>query len=58
MSFFDQVETTVANTRFLQAVNEKHAVRLNLKPHDQLTELEAELRKTVTLDKVFKQPLG
>ena len=42
MSFFDEVETTVANTRFLQAQEDTGAIVLPLKPRAQLDAVEGE----------------
>lgn len=42
MSFFDEVETTVANTRFLQAQEDTGAIVLPLKPRAQLDDVEGE----------------
>lgn len=42
MSFFDEVETTVANTRFLQAVEEHAPIALQLQPIEELLELEGQ----------------
>jgi hypothetical protein len=36
MSFFDEVETTVANTRFLQATDDDAPIELDLKPISEL----------------------
>lgn len=44
MSFFDEVETTVANTRFLQACEDSGPIRLDLPDFDSLTELDAQVR--------------
>lgn len=46
MSFFDEVETTVANTRFLQAAEDGDApVKLSSAKYDDLKEFEAKLKE-------------
>jgi len=49
MSFFDEVETTVANTRFLQACDDNAKVDLQLKPIAELAELEAKIRGSINI---------
>jgi len=47
MSFFDEVESTVANTRLLQALEDDAPVVLKLVPFEELTEFEIEYRKKI-----------
>lgn len=54
MSFFDEVETTVANTRFLQAVEDSGPVKLSLQPYEELTQLATALQAEVTLPQLLK----
>jgi len=55
MSFFDEVETTVANTRFLQAVEDSAPVSLELAPHEQLAEFEKTYRKNMAMRRTLKE---
>jgi beta-adrenergic-receptor kinase len=43
MSFFDEIETTVANSRFIQAKSDSEPVKLNLKPIEELEGLKRQL---------------
>ncbi len=40
MSFFDEVETTVANTRFIQASSQKRVVQMTFKDFETLSVLD------------------
>mmetsp|Transcript_37187 Transcript_37187/g.73056 ORF Transcript_37187/g.73056 Transcript_37187/m.73056 type:complete len:607 (+) Transcript_37187:51-1871(+) len=53
MSFFDEVETTVANTRLLQAQEFAGPIQLSFKPFEELSQYEAELRGNLTMDTVL-----
>ncbi len=44
MSFFDEVETTVANTRFLQAIEDTGPIVLKLTEFGQLHAIEGQAR--------------
>src|SRR4051794_29218671 len=54
MSFFDEVETTVANTRFLQAVEDSGPISLTLAPFEELKEFEGKLREKLTLRRLLR----
>lgn len=56
MSFFDEVETTVANTRFIQAGRDNQPVELDLPPIATLGYLDEELRKNYTNVRQMLQP--
>jgi hypothetical protein len=45
MSFFDEVETTVANTRFLQAIEDTGPIVLHLTPLHLLGSVESKNKK-------------
>jgi len=49
MSFFDEVETTVANTRLLQAERGRGEVRLNLRPFKELGKFADDYRNRLTI---------
>lgn len=54
MSFFDEVETTVANTRFLQAVEDSGPVKLSLQPFEELGQLSTALQNEVSMPQLLK----
>jgi len=54
MSFFDEVETTVANTRFLQAVENSGPVKLTLTPFEELNQLEEKIRSRLSHETLLK----
>eukprot|EP00954_Amorphochlora_amoebiformis_P000166 14219-Amorphochlora_amoeboformis.AAC.1 len=58
MSFFDAVETTVANTRLLQALENPEPVKLNLKSFDDLEEYGQRIRLVLSFDALYKDVLG
>jgi hypothetical protein len=60
MSFFDEVETTVANTRFLQAVEDTGPPQFELTDFKHLvdTGFEARVREQLTLRALVSKPVG
>lgn len=54
MSFFDEVETTVANTRLLQAAEDNAPVRLDVRPFEQLGALEQTLKDQLTVHSLLR----
>mmetsp|Transcript_9484 Transcript_9484/g.14229 ORF Transcript_9484/g.14229 Transcript_9484/m.14229 type:complete len:593 (+) Transcript_9484:65-1843(+) len=58
MSFFDAVETTVANTRLLQALENPDPVKLVLKSFEELTEYAERIRLVLSFDALYKDVLG
>jgi len=58
MSFFDAVETTVANTRLLQALENPEPVKLNLKSAEELQDYAQRIRFVLSFDALYKDPLG
>ncbi len=58
MSFFDAVETTVANTRFIQAMENPEPVNLVLKSKEELKEYAARIRLILTFSSLYKDVLG
>lgn len=54
MSFFDEVETTVANTRFLQAVEDTAPIVLNLTEFAELKDFEAKVREKLTVRRLLR----
>mmetsp|Transcript_6439 Transcript_6439/g.15564 ORF Transcript_6439/g.15564 Transcript_6439/m.15564 type:complete len:586 (-) Transcript_6439:327-2084(-) len=58
MSFFDAVETTVANTRLLQALENPEPVKLNLKSEEDLKEYAERIRMVLSFDALYKDVLG
>ena len=53
MSFFDEVETTVANTRLLQAERGGGQVRLDLKPFEELERFASDYKKRLTANSLL-----
>uniref|UniRef100_A0A7S3ZI58 G protein-coupled receptor kinase n=1 Tax=Lotharella globosa TaxID=91324 RepID=A0A7S3ZI58_9EUKA len=58
MSFFDAVETTVANTRLLQALENPEPVKLQLKSPEELEEYADRIRLVLSFDALYKDVLG
>lgn len=58
MSFFDQVETSVANVEYLQAKHNRGRVQLDLTDFDELKDFEAGMRGHLNFEQLFLQPLG
>ncbi len=59
MSFFDEVQTTVANSQFLHALNaDDQPVDLKLVPFAELRQFEEKVRMTFCLDSCFILPLA
>ena len=54
MSFFDEVETTVANTRFLQAVEDSGPIKLTLQPYEELSQMATTLQAEVTMPQLLR----
>eukprot|EP00457_Paulinella_chromatophora_P002255 gb/GEZN01002259.1/.p1 GENE.gb/GEZN01002259.1/~~gb/GEZN01002259.1/.p1 ORF type:complete len:710 (+),score=92.44 gb/GEZN01002259.1/:69-2198(+) len=53
MSFFDEVETTVANTRFLAAVEDSQPIELQLQPLAELSFFEKDYRSMLARDRYY-----
>jgi len=58
MSFFDAVETTVANTRLLQALENPEPVQLKLKSEEDLKEYAQRIKMVLSYDALYKDVLG
>mmetsp|Transcript_8145 Transcript_8145/g.11533 ORF Transcript_8145/g.11533 Transcript_8145/m.11533 type:complete len:583 (+) Transcript_8145:149-1897(+) len=58
MSFFDAVETTVANTRLLQALENPEPVKLELKSEEELKSYAEKIKGVLSFDALYKDVLG
>lgn len=58
MSFFDAVETTVANTRYLQAMENPDPVKLELKSFKELEDYAQRIKAVLSFEGLYKDVLG